>query len=136
MDTSPALLLLLALGFCCPGIHGQSLKIKVKSPKDITQLQKGQKLELECYTDGDRGAFWIRQDKSGTLHFIVLISSTSQTKFSGDQKTSPRFTAHKHDTIYSLVVKSFTPEDEGDYFCLINNNQMLYFSPGQPAFLP
>ncbi|XP_039407526.1 T-cell surface glycoprotein CD8 alpha chain-like [Corvus cornix cornix] len=136
MDRSPALLLLLALGLCCPGIHGQSLEMKVRSPKDITQLRVGQRLELECQTDKNSGAFWIHQDKSGTLHFIVFISSVSWTTFSRDQRTSPRFEASKHNSIYLLVVKSFTPQDEGNYFCMMNFNQMLFFSPGQPAFLP
>ncbi|NWX67309.1 CD8A protein, partial [Promerops cafer] len=129
MDTSPALLLLLALGFCEYG-HG------VRSPKDITQLQVGQKLELECQTEKDIGASWIHQDKSGTLHFIVFISSMSRATFEGNQRTSPRFEASKYNTIYQLVVKSFTPQDEGNYFCMMNWNQRLYFSPGQPAFLP
>ncbi|XP_068870825.1 T-cell surface glycoprotein CD8 alpha chain-like isoform X1 [Aphelocoma coerulescens] len=136
MDRPPALLLLLALGLCCPGIHGQSLEMKVRSPKDITQLRVGQRLELECQTDRNSGAFWIHQDKSGTLHFIVFISSVSQLTFSRDQRTSPRFEASKHNTVYLLVVKSFTPQDEGNYFCMMNFNQMLFFSPGQPAFLP
>lgn len=119
----------------CPGIYGQSLRIKARSPKDITQLQVGQRLDLECQTDRDSGAFWIHKDKKGTLRFIVFISSTSRTTFQ-DHRTSTRFEASKHDKTYYLVVKSFTPQDEGNYFCLMNFNQMLYFSPGQPAFLP
>ncbi|NWR46020.1 CD8A protein, partial [Regulus satrapa] len=103
---------------------------------DITQLQVGQKLELECRTNRNSGAFWIRRDKSGTLHFIVFINSISRATFEGNQKTSPRFEASKHNMIYHLVVKSFTRQDEGNYFCAMIDNQMLYFSPGQPAFLP
>ncbi|NXS85584.1 CD8A protein, partial [Erpornis zantholeuca] len=134
---SPALLLLIALGFCCPGIHGQSLHIKVKSPKDITQLQEGQKLELECQTGREGGVSWIRQDRRGTLHFIVTINSMSKTTFSSDQRISPqRFEASKHNMSFRLAVNSFTPQDEGDYFCMTIYNQMMSFSPAQPAFLP
>ncbi|NWR05057.1 CD8A protein, partial [Paradoxornis webbianus] len=136
MDMSPALLLLLTLGFCCPGIYAQSPDIKVRSPRDITQLQVGQKLELECRTDKPTGAFWIHQDKSGTLHFIAFISSVSRVSFEGNQKTSTRFEAWKEGMSYHLVVKSFTPQDQGKYFCMVTINQKLYFSPGQHAFLP
>ncbi|NXM66312.1 CD8A protein, partial [Serilophus lunatus] len=100
------------------------------------QLQVGQRLELECQTGRDSGAFWVRQDKSGTLHFIVFISSISRPTFHGNQRTSTRFETSKDRSIYRLVVKSLTPQDEGNYFCLMNINQMLYFSPGLPVFLP
>ncbi|XP_066041024.1 T-cell surface glycoprotein CD8 alpha chain-like [Chamaea fasciata] len=134
MDTSPALILLLTLGFCCPGTYAQSPDIKVRSPKD--QLRMGQKLELGCRSDKPTGAFWIYKDKSGTLHFIAFISSVSRVTFEGNQKTSTRFEAWKEDVSYHLVVKSFTPQDEGKYFCMVIFSQKLYFSPGQPAFLP
>ncbi|XP_032542541.1 T-cell surface glycoprotein CD8 alpha chain-like [Chiroxiphia lanceolata] len=137
MDGSPALLLLLTLGLCYPGIHGQMYEMKIRFRNSITQLRVGQRLELECQTDKkDSGMFWVHQDKSGTLHFIVFISSLFRVTFKGNQRTSTRFEASKHNTIYRLVVKSFTQQDEGNYFCLMNINQMLYISPGLPAFFP
>ncbi|XP_051654614.1 T-cell surface glycoprotein CD8 alpha chain-like [Manacus candei] len=137
MDGSPALLLLLALGLCCPRIHGQMYEMKIRFRDTITQLWVGQRLELECQSDSDSGVSWVHQDKNGTLHFIVFISSLSQgVTFKGNQRTSTHFEASKDNTIYWLVVKSFTQEDEGNYFCLTNINQMLYFSPGLPAFFP
>ncbi|NXM02691.1 CD8A protein, partial [Tyrannus savana] len=136
MDGSPALLLLLALGLCCPGIRGQMSEMKVRFRDSITQLRVGQRLELECQTDRDNGAFWVRLDKSGTLHFIVFISLLSRVTFEGNQRTSRRFEAGRDKRFYWLAVKSFTQQDEGIYFCLMNINQILYFSNGQPAFLP
>ncbi|XP_071411355.1 T-cell surface glycoprotein CD8 alpha chain-like isoform X2 [Pithys albifrons albifrons] len=136
MHSSPALLLLLALGLCCPGIHGQHYELRVSFRNSITQLQVGQRLELLCQTGSKTGVFWIHQDKSGTPHFIVSTSSKHLNTFQGNQRTSRRFEASKDRRFYQLVVKSFTPQDEGHYFCVININEILYFSRGQPAFLP
>ncbi|XP_009287668.1 PREDICTED: T-cell surface glycoprotein CD8 alpha chain [Aptenodytes forsteri] len=138
MAGSPAWLLLLALGLCCLGIQGQEYKMTARfSDSSITHPRLGQRLVLECLTtNDDSGVFWVRLDKDGTLHFIVFISSLPRATFEGNKKTSTRFEATKSRDFYQLVVKSFMPQDEGNYFCLMNSNRMLYFSPGQPAFFP
>ncbi|XP_069712646.1 T-cell surface glycoprotein CD8 alpha chain [Phaenicophaeus curvirostris] len=138
MVGSPVLLLLLALGLCCPGIRGQSYSMRIRfRDRTITHPQLGQRLELECESSKeDSGAFWVHLDKSQTLHFIVYISYLPRVTFQGNVQTSSRYEATKNGRFYQLAVKSFTSQDEGYYFCLMNSNQMLFFSPGQPAFFP
>ncbi|NWV30841.1 CD8A protein, partial [Grantiella picta] len=133
MDRSPALLLLLALGLSEYGHGGEK---KFMQYKTIKNLQLGAQLDLVCHISGeDTGVVWVHQDKVETFKFIVFISPMSRATFDGNQKTSMHFEARKEDMFCHLVVKSFTPQDEGNYFCIKHINKELYFSPGQLAFL-
>ncbi|NXS11454.1 CD8A protein, partial [Neodrepanis coruscans] len=131
MDWSPALLLLLALALCEYGHRAHDMRVAFSY--STIQVKVGQRLELKCpIGKEDRGMSWLYQNRAGNVHNIVFISPVSQTTFT--RQNSSRFEASKDNSFYRLVVKSFTPQDEGNYFCLTNNKQELYFSPGQPAF--
>ncbi|NWV98909.1 CD8A protein, partial [Machaerirhynchus nigripectus] len=133
MDSSPALLLLLALGLWIHGLQGEKRFMQYKA---ITYLQLGAQLDLTCHISGeDTGVVWVHQDNIETFKFIVFISPLSGATFEGNQKTSAHFEARKEDVFYRLVVKSFTPHDEGNYFCIKYIDKELYFSHGQLAFL-
>uniref|UniRef100_A0A669P633 Ig-like domain-containing protein n=1 Tax=Phasianus colchicus TaxID=9054 RepID=A0A669P633_PHACC len=122
----------------CNGAQGQSNTMMARFvDRNMKHPQEGQRLELECLPYNKYiSIHWIHLGKDGNLHFIVSSSPIPRNIFHGNKITSPKFEARWTGNFYRLVVKNFTTQDEGIYFCTSNVNQVLHFSSGQRAFFP
>ncbi|KAL8176259.1 UNVERIFIED_CONTAM: hypothetical protein K2H54_027353 [Gekko kuhli] len=91
------------------------------------------RVELDCETKyPELGVYWIHQNKNNKEpNFILYINSRSQSV-----PNNHHYEISKSGSTYKLIVKAFKNQDEGIYNCIVLRNQVLYFSPDLPVFLP
>uniref|UniRef100_A0A452IID2 T-cell surface glycoprotein CD8 alpha chain n=1 Tax=Gopherus agassizii TaxID=38772 RepID=A0A452IID2_9SAUR len=106
----------------------------------LLPLALGNRVELECVFSGrdlsDSGVSWMLQHRQSVPQFILFITSLGRVAPTENGKPPTRFEAKRESSIYRLTVKSFQEQDQGNYYCIVNHNQRLYFSSGIPLHLP
>ncbi|XP_075065091.1 T-cell surface glycoprotein CD8 alpha chain-like [Mixophyes fleayi] len=115
-----------------------SHQLKLQGPS--VQTGFSEKVRLKCNPDMgesmDLGVFWLHQKKdSKNLESIVFLSPTKKQKYS-DPNLRIRFLPDRTGSAYSLTIKSCGQMDQGTYYCMINNNSVLYISRGFSLFCP
>uniref|UniRef100_A0A8C3F6K4 T-cell surface glycoprotein CD8 alpha chain n=1 Tax=Chrysemys picta bellii TaxID=8478 RepID=A0A8C3F6K4_CHRPI len=97
-------------------------------------------VELECVISGpglsDSGVSWMRQHRDSAPQFILFISSLGRVASTENGKPPARFDAKRESKNYTLTVKSFQEQDQGNYYCIVKHSQRLHFSSGIPLHLP
>ncbi|CAI5789849.1 T-cell surface glycoprotein CD8 alpha chain [Podarcis lilfordi] len=116
---------------CCWWPQANSM-VRMKLTGNVPQASKTP-VELKCETSKmDVGVYWVRQNPDLSTHFILYMPPRSRSP----QETVRGYTASKFSDYYQLRIVSFGKEYEGIYFCLLFNNQVVYFSSGLKVYLP
>ncbi|XP_018423939.1 PREDICTED: T-cell surface glycoprotein CD8 alpha chain [Nanorana parkeri] len=115
-----------------------SQHLKLQGP--MVQRGSAQLVKLDCIGEhGDsmeHGIFWFRQKKNEKNPEGIVYLSMVNKELYRDQKQNSHFKADKSGSSYTLTIKSFQNEDQGTYYCMINKNSVLTFSPGHQLFYP
>ncbi|XP_065453317.1 T-cell surface glycoprotein CD8 alpha chain isoform X2 [Chrysemys picta bellii] len=135
-----SLLFFLSLNLCCCRSEGQRSKMSVKLRSGGSPLTLKAPVELECVISGpglsDSGVSWMRQHRDSAPQFILFISSLGRVASTENGKPPARFDAKRESKNYTLTVKSFQEQDQGNYYCIVKHSQRLHFSSGIPLHLP
>ncbi|XP_044150258.1 T-cell surface glycoprotein CD8 alpha chain [Bufo gargarizans] len=105
-------------------------------------LQRGSSgsMLLNCQGESrdatDVGVFWFRQKKGATYPESILFLSSINKPIYRDPSDSNRFKASMSGNLFTLVIERFDEKDQGTYYCLINKNAVLTFSPGLQLIYP
>uniref|UniRef100_A0A8C3F6M7 T-cell surface glycoprotein CD8 alpha chain n=1 Tax=Chrysemys picta bellii TaxID=8478 RepID=A0A8C3F6M7_CHRPI len=120
--------------------EGQRSKMSVKLRSGGSPLTLKAPVELECVISGpglsDSGVSWMRQHRDSAPQFILFISSLGRVASTENGKPPARFDAKRESKNYTLTVKSFQEQDQGNYYCIVKHSQRLHFSSGIPLHLP
>ncbi|KAM5191441.1 T-cell surface glycoprotein CD8 alpha chain [Mantella aurantiaca] len=107
-----------------------------------SQLQRGkaQNVKLECSAEAgdfmDQGVYWFRQKKNEKIpQGIVFLNMVGRASNQNDPNAS-KFKPDKSGNTFTLTTNLFHDADQGTYYCMINKNSVLTFSPGLQLFYP
>ncbi|XP_038257025.1 T-cell surface glycoprotein CD8 alpha chain [Dermochelys coriacea] len=135
-----SLLFFLSLSLCCCRSQGQKSKMSVRLLRGSSPPSLEANVELECVISdnslSDSGVSWMRQNNDSAPQFILFITSLGRVASTENGKPPERFQAKKESKNYRLTVTSFKKQDQGNYYCIVNRNQRLYFSSGIQLHLP
>ncbi|XP_072262715.1 T-cell surface glycoprotein CD8 alpha chain [Pyxicephalus adspersus] len=99
-----------------------------------------QKVKIECSGEQgesmDHGIYWFRQKKNGKNPEAIVYLSIVKKALYRNLNQAHHFKPDKSGSSYTLTIESFQDDDQGTYYCMINKNTELTFSPGLQLFYP
>ncbi|XP_078534802.1 T-cell surface glycoprotein CD8 alpha chain [Lissotriton helveticus] len=113
-------------------------KLELKSISPPPMRGSAASLRLQCVPSNkelaDHGVYWFRQlaTMKAPQFFLHFHVKPKWANGFGENK----FKVNKDFSSFTLEIKNFGEEDQGDYYCLISNNMVLLFSNRAPLYYP